>query len=181
MAKLQLRRDTAARWAQFNPVLAEGEPSYETDTLIEKIGDGVTAYNALVAKGGADAAKDSAYPYTTDFQSGTEQTRNLTSITVSSGYYFNSNLTSIYVGSNVTSIGSGAFVYCTGLTSITIGNSVTSIGVYDSASCTSLTSINIPDSVTSIGVAHSYDCTALPQSTVLLQLLPLLVVMRSLT
>ena len=98
----------------------------------------------------SDAAKDSAYPYTTDFQSGTEQTRNLTTITSSDGYYSNSNLTSVYVGSNVTSLGTNAFYNCTNLTSVTLGNNVTSLGDYCLRS-TGITSINIPDSVTSIG------------------------------
>jgi len=114
-----------------------------------------TDIDTLLQSADNAAARDSLgvieYPYTTDFQSGTEQTRNLTSITTSDGYYGNSTLTSVYVGSNVTSIGSSAFGYCTALTSITIGNSVTTLGFYSFSSNVSLTSINIPDSVTSIG------------------------------
>ena len=52
---------------------------------------------------------------------------------------------------SVTSIGNGAFAYCTGLTSIAIPNSVTSIGNSAFYKCSSLTSIEIPNSVTSIG------------------------------
>ena len=52
---------------------------------------------------------------------------------------------------SVTSIGDGAFNWCTGLTSVTIGDSVTSIGDYAFYECRSLTSVMIPDSVTSIG------------------------------
>jgi len=44
---IQFRRDTAANWTSVNPVLAEGEPGYETDTGRWKIGDGVTAWNSL--------------------------------------------------------------------------------------------------------------------------------------
>ena len=124
-----------------------------------------TDIDTLLQSADNAAARDSLgvieYPYTTDFQSGTEQTRNLTSITTSAGYYFNSNLTSIYVGSNVTSIGSSAFGYCTALTSITIGNSVTTLGSYSFSSCVSLTSINIPDSVTSIGLSAFNGCGSL--------------------
>lgn len=36
------RRGTAAEWAAMNPILAEGEIGYETDTRIMKIGDGET-------------------------------------------------------------------------------------------------------------------------------------------
>jgi len=41
---IQLRRGTSAQWNSINPVLSEGEPGYETDTHILKIGDGKTAY-----------------------------------------------------------------------------------------------------------------------------------------
>lgn len=45
---IQLRRDTAANWSSVNPVLANGEPGYATDTQILKIGNGSTAWNSLV-------------------------------------------------------------------------------------------------------------------------------------
>lgn len=47
LSKVQFRRGTAAAWASANPVLASGEPGYETDTGKEKRGDGTTAWNAL--------------------------------------------------------------------------------------------------------------------------------------
>ena len=52
---------------------------------------------------------------------------------------------------SVTSIGGGAFGYCSGLTSVTIPNSVTSIGGDAFYDCGGLTSVTIPNSVTSIG------------------------------
>jgi len=45
--EIKLRRGNAATWASTNPTLATGEPGYETDTGVLKIGDGVTAYNSL--------------------------------------------------------------------------------------------------------------------------------------
>ena len=42
--QLCFRGDTAARWAAFNPVLAEREFVLETDTNLFKVGDGVTPY-----------------------------------------------------------------------------------------------------------------------------------------
>lgn len=45
--RIRLRRGTAAQWAAANPVLALGEPGYETDTKRVKIGDGATAWAAL--------------------------------------------------------------------------------------------------------------------------------------
>ena len=47
MDRIQLRRDTAANWRAHNPILLEGEPGYEIDTKLRKIGDGVNAWNDL--------------------------------------------------------------------------------------------------------------------------------------
>ena len=47
LAKLINGTDTAANWASLNPVLADGEIGYATDTHLIKIGDGVTAWNLL--------------------------------------------------------------------------------------------------------------------------------------
>ena len=52
MTKIQLRRDTLANFTSVNPVLAEGEMAYETDTKKFKIGDGTTAYINLDYQGG---------------------------------------------------------------------------------------------------------------------------------
>lgn len=50
--KFQLRRDTAADWTANNPILSEGEPGVETDTLKFKLGDGTTAWTSLDYAGG---------------------------------------------------------------------------------------------------------------------------------
>lgn len=47
LARLQLRAGTATAWASANPVLAAGEPGFETDTKILRIGDGATAFLSL--------------------------------------------------------------------------------------------------------------------------------------
>ena len=44
---LKWRRDTAANWTTNNPVLAIGEPGFETDTSAYKIGDGSSTWNSL--------------------------------------------------------------------------------------------------------------------------------------
>ena len=46
-SKLQVRRDTAANWILYNPILADGEMGIETDTKKHKIGDGVTTWDTL--------------------------------------------------------------------------------------------------------------------------------------
>lgn len=143
---------------------------------------------ASSASGIRDAIGSVNYPYTTDFQGGVEATRNLTSITSSDGYYFNTSLTSIYVGSNVTSIGdrafgycsiteitipdtvtslgSYAFGYCTSLTNVTLSNSITVIEIDTFRACSSLLSVTIPDVVNSIGSYAFYNCSSLPSVTI---------------
>lgn len=44
---IQIRRDTAANWTSENPILAQGEMGYETDTGKLKFGDGSTAWSSL--------------------------------------------------------------------------------------------------------------------------------------
>lgn len=60
-------------------------------------------------------------------------------------------LTSIEIPDNVTSLGQSCFVNCSSLSSATIGTGVTSLSDYCFEECTSLSSIEIPDSVTSLG------------------------------
>jgi hypothetical protein len=64
MAKIKFRRDTAAAWTQANPVLAQGEPGFEHDTGLLKIGDGATAWNSLVYAGGNSLVDDKAVTVT---------------------------------------------------------------------------------------------------------------------
>jgi hypothetical protein len=57
------------------------------------------------------------------------------------------------------------FDYCTSLTSVTIGTNVTSIGA-DAFFCTSLTRVTIPSSVTNIGAYAFQYCTSLTNISV---------------
>ena len=81
-------------------------------------------------------------------------------------FYWCSSLTSITIPNSVTSIGSSAFSGCSSLTSITIPNGVTSIGEYAFEDCYSLTSITIPNSVTSIGRGAFNRCSSLTSITI---------------
>ncbi len=70
------------------------------------------------------------------------------------------SLTSIYIPSDVTSIGDSAFYGCTALEAVTFGENsqLESIGGAAFYNCDSLTSIEIPSSVTSIGDRAFYSC-----------------------
>ena len=46
-ARFQLRRDTASTWSARNPILAQGEIGYETNTNRMKVGDGVKPWKSL--------------------------------------------------------------------------------------------------------------------------------------
>jgi hypothetical protein len=45
--QFQLRRGTAALWTSNNPVLAQGEFGYETDSGLMKLGTGLTGWRGL--------------------------------------------------------------------------------------------------------------------------------------
>ena len=86
--------------------------------------------------------------------------------TENNGKVYCNMLQEVYVGKNITSIGSSAFRYCSSLASITIPDGVTSIGEYVFQSCYSLASITIPDGVTSIGEYAFQSCSSLASITI---------------
>ena len=45
--RIQIRRDTKAKWADLNPILAAGEMGFEIDNNRLKFGNGITAWNSL--------------------------------------------------------------------------------------------------------------------------------------
>ena len=45
--RILLRRDNSLNWTYNDPVLMSGEPGYETDTNMFKIGDGQKPWSAL--------------------------------------------------------------------------------------------------------------------------------------
>ena len=57
MTTIKFRRDTSANWTSVNPIPAQGEPCYETDTGKLKIGNGSDNYVALpyVSNGGGSS------------------------------------------------------------------------------------------------------------------------------
>jgi hypothetical protein len=45
--RIKLRRDLASRWSSLNPILLQGEPGFERDTGLFKIGNGLLHWNDL--------------------------------------------------------------------------------------------------------------------------------------
>lgn len=52
--RIQFRRGTSTEWSAANPVLAEGELGYESDTKVIKFGDGLTAWATLPVAAAGD-------------------------------------------------------------------------------------------------------------------------------
>lgn len=83
---IQLRRDTIANWASVNPILAQGEKGYETESLGSvsakyKIGDGVSAWNVLpyqLVGGSGDMEKSTYDVGNTGVVDNAEKVNNLT-------------------------------------------------------------------------------------------------------
>ena len=73
------------------------------------------------------------------------------------------NLTTVELGSGVTSVGDNAFSKCTALTSVNIGDGVTSIGKSAFNGCTALTNANIGSGA--IGESAFNGCTKLANVT----------------
>ena len=61
----KLKRGTAARWAELNPILEQGEPGYVYDENRLKIGDGITPWNNLPYIDGKREVSN--YNYVSDF------------------------------------------------------------------------------------------------------------------
>jgi BspA type Leucine rich repeat region (6 copies) len=69
-----------------------------------------------------------------------------------------SGISSVTMGSNLTSIGIYGFSDCYGLKSITFGPNLTSIANSAFSGCSVLKNVTIPDSVTNFGVDVFFDC-----------------------
>lgn len=76
---------------------------------------------------------------------------NLPITSIGSDAFHLSALSSVTMGTNMTSIGNGAFESSSGLRNVTIGPNVTSIGNGAFLNCAELKSIVVPDSVTNFG------------------------------
>ena len=80
-------------------------------------------------------------------------------------FYNCSNLESIILPSDVTSIGNYAFDNCSGITSLVLTDTITSIGYGAFLGCSKLTSIHIPNTLTTIPYNAFYNCSGITSLT----------------
>ena len=76
------------------------------------------------------------------------------------------NISTLNIGSAVTSIGNSSFQNCSGFTNLTIGSAVTRIGDSAFQNCSGLTSVDIPDNVETIGTNAFYYCRNMVSATI---------------
>lgn len=81
-------------------------------------------------------------------------------------YINGEKITNLEIPENVTSIGSFAFIRCTGLTSVTFSNSIQNIFYAAFSGCSGLTSIDIPNSVQTISYSAFNYCESLTTVTI---------------
>ena len=86
-ARIVIRRDTAANWTAQNPILLSGEWGFEIDTKKLKIGDGVSAWNALdyYSPGGGGGGGYPAFAAPTGFSVTGSETASI-ALAFASGY-----------------------------------------------------------------------------------------------
>ena len=151
---------------EIGHVLATSSGGNTNGVIEVQINNGADLYNAQsqIDTNTADISTNAAaialntanaYPYTTDFQGGVAQTRDLSNIDNGDGYKNETTLTSIYIGSKVVSIDFEAFLGASGLTEIKIPSTVTTIG-QSAFSGSGLTSVTIPDSITDMGASSTF-------------------------
>ena len=78
-----------------------------------------------------------------------------------SSYTFHqrNEITSVTIGSGISTLGSGCFQNCTYITSLSIPDTVTSIGTYAFSGCMHLSSVTIPKNLTRLEECSFYACS----------------------
>lgn len=88
VSTFKLKRGTAARWAELNPILEQGEPGFVYDINRLKIGDGKTSWNDLPYIDGKSAVV--SYDSHTDFPENGDPNAIYKAVNELSLYQFNS-------------------------------------------------------------------------------------------
>lgn len=91
--------------------------------------------------------------------------RNSNPLLSAKNLYMDGNLVTDVVLSNITKIGTAAFMGCTSIQTVTLPEGLLSIGTSAFLYCENLTTINIPSSVTRIGEHAFFNCDKLTSAT----------------
>lgn len=156
---------TAEPGAQM--MAAEPAPQADLAVTRDALGDGCTLENGkltITSDAGMTNWKTVRDTYQSDVTS-VEIAGEVTSI-VDFAFQECTSLKEITISGKVTSIGTSAFYQCTSLKEVTISASVESIGNGAFQECTRLEKIAIPASVESIGNSAFHKCTSLKEITI---------------
>lgn len=121
-----------------------------TELTSIEIPSGVTSIGSLVFSGCTNLSSITVDQNNTMYTSRDNNNNEVNAIITHSGYLV-AGCKNTIISSNITTIGNGAFMNCTGLTSIEIPSNVTSISNSAFWGCTGLISIEIPSSVEDTG------------------------------
>ena len=81
-------------------------------------------------------------------------------------YSYRTQITSVTVGSGITSVGGSNFSGCTALTSVSLPATVTRIGRSGFSGCSALSSVSLPAGLTDIGIAAFSGCSKITSVTI---------------
>jgi len=142
---------------------------WDTEIAYELI-DGGTAYRvrqSLVTSGALVIPDNHPVDGKPVTEIGSTSDTTNTDTSAPNGAFYNTGITSVVIGSNVTTIGAFAFRECGSLANVTIPDSVTTIGQYAFADCNGngFTDITIPSGVTVISNAAFRNCQKLTTVT----------------
>ena len=118
--RIKLRRDTAANWLTANPILAQGETGFETDTRMMKLGNGSTRW------------ADLKYAVTGDLKVTGDTIHGDTSVSLSSGVGNSENWILLTQANTDNDISQPASAHTTGVAYDSLGNAY-AMGWYDVA------------------------------------------------
>ncbi|MCL2063849.1 MAG: leucine-rich repeat protein [Candidatus Cloacimonetes bacterium] len=130
-----------------NSLLSIGDSAFSSCTALNSvtIGNGLTNLGSLIFSG----TSVSTFSVDSDIA---------VNLFAGSGGIPNGTLTTVILGSNITSIMDYAFLNCINLTSISFPSTITSIGVGAFYDCSSLNTLLIPIDVTIVGSNAVYGC-----------------------
>jgi hypothetical protein len=114
---------------------------------------------------GASYLSDNDYRILYSAPRGATEIHNNTRVIYDNAFYGRTDITEIYLPSNVVSIGYNAFYYCKSLTAVYLNSGLKHIGA-TAFSRTAISTISLPSSLESLGDGVFYDCDSLKELTI---------------